>query len=166
MAEERRIVELGAGDVDLVEGLWKEMVGHHRELTGGTYPVRDTETAWRRRRAQYVEWLESGEGHLYLVPGEGAEQAPLGYAFLRVGSSGPTWNLGDSVGDLESLSVTASARGLGIGTELIAHCRERLAALGAEWWTVSVVSANDGAVDLYEREGFRHFWHTLIAPIE
>lgn len=163
---ERRIVELGAGDVDLVEGLWKEMVGHHRELTGDTYPVRDTETAWQRRRGQYVGWLESGEGYLFLVPGEGAEQAPLGYAFLRLGSSGATWNLGDQVGDLESLSVTAAARGTGVGTELIARCRDRLRELGTRWWTVSVISANEGAVDLYEREGFRHFWHSMLAPVQ
>jgi hypothetical protein len=45
MAEERRIVELGVGDVDLVEGLWKELFGHHRELTGETYPLRDPETS-------------------------------------------------------------------------------------------------------------------------
>jgi ribosomal protein S18 acetylase RimI-like enzyme len=165
MAEERRIVELGVGDVDLVEGLWKEMVEHHRELTGQTYPVRTLEEAWPRRRAQYVEWLESGEGSLFLVPGEGAEGAPLGYAFLRVGSSGPTWNLGDRVGDLESLSVAVAARGMGIGTALIAHCRERLVARDAQWWTVSVIAANGGAIDLYEREGFEHFWHTLLAPV-
>jgi GNAT superfamily N-acetyltransferase len=163
---EHRITELGAGEVDLVEGLWKEMVENHRELTDHTYPVRDNETAWRRRRAQYVEWLESGEGSLFLVPGEGAEGAPLGYAFLRVGSSGPTWNLGDVVGDLESLSVTAAARGQGIGTELIAHCRARLKELGATWWTVSVIAANAGAIDLYEREGFSHFWHSMTAPVE
>src|ERR1700761_459207 len=161
---EHRIVELEVGDVDLVEGLWKEMVGHHRELTGHTYPVRDTETAWRRRREQYVSWLESGAGSLYLVPGEGAEAAPLGYAFLRVTSSGATWNLGDRVGDLESLSVTAAARGLGIGTELIARCRERLAELGVKWWTVSVISVNEGAIDLYEREGFIDFWRSMVAP--
>ena len=166
MAEQRRIVELVVGDVDLVEGLWKEMVGHHRELTGGTYPVRGVEEAWRRRRAQYVEWLEGDGAWLFVVPGEGAEGAALGYAFLRVDSSGPTWNLGDRVGDLESLSVTAAARGMGIGTELIAHCRERLRECGAQWWTVSVVAANGGAVDLYEREGFRHFWHTMTAPVE
>jgi len=165
MAEERRIVELGVGDVDLVEGLWKEMVGHHRELTGGTYPVRGVEEAWRRRRAQYVEWLEGDGAWLFLVPGEGAEGAPLGYAFLRVDSSGPTWNLGDRVGDLESLVVTAAARGTGIGTELIEHCRERLRECGSQWWTVSVVAANGGAVDLYEREGFRHFWQTMAAPV-
>ena len=74
---------------------------------------------------------DRARGTLFLVPGEGAEQAPLGYACLRVGPSGPTWDLGETVGDLESLSVTAAARGTGVGTELIAHCRERLIELGA-----------------------------------
>ena len=36
----------------------------------------------------------------------------IGYAFLRVGSSGPTWDLGDKVGDLESLSVTVVSKSL------------------------------------------------------
>jgi ribosomal protein S18 acetylase RimI-like enzyme len=166
MSEARRVVELEAGEVGLVEGLWKEMVGHHRELTGDTYPVRSTEAAWERRRKQYVGWLEAGEGSLFLVPGEGAEQVPLGYAFLRIGHSGATWNLGDRVGDLESLSVTAAARGMGIGTLLIGHCREHLRAAGVDWWTVTVMSANEGAIELYEREGFGDFWRHMLAPVE
>jgi GNAT superfamily N-acetyltransferase len=166
MADERRILELEAGDVDLVEGLWKELFAHHRDLTGQTYPLRDPDTSWERRRSQYVEWLESGEGHLFLVPGEGAEGAPLGYAMLRVGSSGPTWNLGARVGALESLSVTAAARGLGVGGELIAHCRDRLKELGATWWNVTVIADNPRAIELYEREGFRPFWQSMIAPID
>jgi ribosomal protein S18 acetylase RimI-like enzyme len=166
MALERRILELGVGEVDLVEGLWKEMVGHHRDLTGGTYPVREDDVAWQRRREQYVEWLEAGDAWLFLVPGEGALEAPLGYAFLRIATSGPTWNLGDRVGDLESLSVTAAARGMGIGTLLIGHCREHLRAAGVDWWTVTVMSANEGAIELYEREGFGDFWRHMLAPVE
>jgi GNAT superfamily N-acetyltransferase len=163
--EERRIVELGVGDVDLVEGLWKEMLAHHLEVTGDERPGRGPDESWRMRRAQYVKWLESGEGMLFLVPGDGAEEAPLGYACLRVGPSGPTWDLGETVGDLESLSVAAAARGTGIGTELIEHCRERLIALGARWWTVSVVAANGRATELYAREGFRPYVDHLLAPI-
>jgi GNAT superfamily N-acetyltransferase len=163
---QRRIIELEVGDVDLVEGLWKEMLAHHYEVTGDTPTRRDPEESWRMRRAQYVGWLESGEGMLFLVPGEGAEQAPLAYACLRVGPSGPTWDLGETVGDLESLSVAAEARGTGIGTELIEHCRDRLRAAGARWWTVSVVAANSGAAQLYEREGFRPYVDYMLAPIQ
>jgi ribosomal protein S18 acetylase RimI-like enzyme len=166
VTEQRRIVELGVGDVDLVEGLWKEMVAHHREVAGAVFPARAPDAAWARRRDQYVGWLAAGEGFLFLVPGEGAEGAPLGYAFLRVGAAPPTWDLGEPLGDLESLSVAAAARGLGIGTELIAHCRERLRELGARWWNVTVVVANARAVELYEREGFRPYSHNMLAPIE
>ncbi len=163
---QRRVIELGVGDVDLVEGLWREMAVHHHSVTLDHPPRRDLEQSWRMRRAQYVGWLESGEGMLFLVPGEGAEQAPLGYACLRVGPSGPTWDLGETVGGLESLSVSRAARGTGIGTELIEHCRERLRTLGARWWSVSVVAANARAAELYEREGFRPFVTHMMAPIQ
>jgi ribosomal protein S18 acetylase RimI-like enzyme len=141
------------------------MVAHHQAVLGEQPPGRDPEESWRMRRAQYVKWMESGEGMLFLVPGEGAAGAPLGYACLRVGPSGPTWDLGEPVGDLESLSVAAAARGTGVGTALIEHCRERLRALGARWWTVSVVAANGRAQDLYEREGFGPYVNHLLAPI-
>jgi GNAT superfamily N-acetyltransferase len=163
---ERRIVELGVGDVDLVEGLWKEMVGHHHAVIGPRWPGRDSDEAWRLRRAQYVGWLEAGEGFIFLVPGEGAAGAPVGYAFLRVGRSPSTWDLGERVGDLESLSVAPEARGQGIGSELIEHCRGRLRELGARWWTVTVVAANERAGELYEREGFVPYSNNLLAPIE
>jgi GNAT superfamily N-acetyltransferase len=162
---ERRIIELGVGDVDLVEGLWKDLRAHHAELTGERWPTREPEESWEMRRAQYVAWLESGEAQLFLVPGEGAEGAPLGYAVVRVATSGPTWDLGEAVGDLETLSVTASARGTGVGTDLIAHCRERLIEGGARWWGVSVVAANERAAELYEREGFRPYVNHLLAPL-
>ena len=149
---EHRIVELGAGDVDLVEGLWKKMLAHHREIAGEEFPARDAEAAWTMRRRQYVGWLEGGGGDLFLVPGEGAEGAPLGYASLRVGGPPPTWDLGEPIGDLESLSVAGAARGMGIGTELIGHCRDRLREIGARWWNVTAVAANEGAIKLYERE--------------
>jgi ribosomal protein S18 acetylase RimI-like enzyme len=164
MAEARRILELGVGDVDLVEGLWKEMVAHHQEVVP-ELPGRDPEESWQLRRAQYVRWVGSGEGMLFLVPGEGAEAAPLGYACLRLGPSGPTWDLGEPIGDLESLSVAAEARGMGIGTELIEHCRERLREVGARWWSVSVIAANGRAAELYEREGFRPSVNHLLAPV-
>jgi GNAT superfamily N-acetyltransferase len=141
------------------------MVEHHHSVMPDGPAGRDPEESWRMRREQYVRWIESGEGMLFLVPDEGAEGAPLGYACLRVGPSGPTWDLGETVGDLESLSVASSARGEGIGTLLIEHCRERLRDRGARWWTVSVVASNGRAAELYEREGFRPYVDFLLAPL-
>jgi len=165
MSEERRIVELGVGDVDLVAGLWKEMVGHHQAVIDGQWPGRDAEEAWRMRRRQYVGWLESGEGRLFVVPGEGAEGAPLGYACLRVVGAPATVDLGERIGDLESLSVTAAARGEGIGTLLIDHCRVLLRDAGIAHWSVTAVAANVDAIRLYEREGFAIASHNMLGPV-
>ncbi len=163
--EARRIIELGVGDVDRVEELWKEMVGHHREVADGRLAPRDPDAAWAARRRQFVAWLEAGEGVIFLVPGEDAA-APLGFAFLRIEGPPGNWDLGEVVGDLESLSVAAAARGQGIGTELIERCREHLRGLGAKWWSVTVVAANGRAIELYEREGFWPYSQKMLAPIE
>ena len=166
MPHQHQITELTPDEVDLVESLWKEMVAHHRDVIGRASPVRDADSAWGMRRGQYLTWMEAGEGFLFLVPGEEGEGGPLGYAFLRVGRGARDLDLGERVGDLESLSVTAAARGLGVGTALIAHCRERLRELDVRWWNVSVVAGNEGAEALYEREGFRPNSHNLLAPIQ
>jgi GNAT superfamily N-acetyltransferase len=166
MDHQHQIIELAADEVDLVEGLWKEMVAHHRDVIGRASPVRDADSAWGMRRGQYLAWMKAGEGFLFLAPGEETDGAPLGYAFLRVGGAPATLDLGEHVGDLESLSVTSAARGSGVGTALIAHCRERLRELGVRWWNVTVVAGNEGAEALYEREGFRPNSHNLLAPIE
>ncbi|HVV90351.1 MAG TPA: GNAT family N-acetyltransferase [Solirubrobacterales bacterium] len=166
MAGERRIVELGVGEVDLVAGLWKEMVGHHQDAVGGRWPGRDPEAAWRFRRAQYVAWLESGEGRLFVVPGARDEATPLAYACLRIGAAPSTFDLGERIGDLESLSVTAAARGQGIGTLLIEHCRSLLRAAGVTHWTVTAIAANVDAVRLYEREGFEVLSHNMLGQVQ
>ena len=159
-----RIELLDVADLDRVEPLGLAMVAHHRAVTD--LQVREPAETWRRRRADYAAWLESGEGFILLaVPEDGGDAE--GYAAVRVHASGsPTFDLGERVGDLESLSVAASARGTGVGTRLIAAARERLRAGGVGHWLVSVVDANPDARRLYEREGFRPFVSSLVAPID
>jgi ribosomal protein S18 acetylase RimI-like enzyme len=157
------IVELTLAEVDRVKALWKSMVAHHREVVAGAFPVRDEEDAWRLRRAEYVDWLSSGEGTmLAAVPSEAPNAAPLGYAVLRPNPVGASWELGDRVGEVESLAVLPEARGLGVGTALLDVARERFRGQGFEWWTVAVVEANEGAVKLYEHAGFGPYYRNLL----
>ena len=159
------IVEtVGVEGIDRVEPLWRAMVDHHREIVGHEIPVRPTDDTWPMRRAQYEEWVGSGDGALLLaVTSAGAE--PDGYACVRTSIPGPTFDLGERIGELESLAVADHARGAGLGSLLIAAARERLRAQGVAFWSVSVVDANTGAVRLYEREGFAPFWRALIATV-
>jgi ribosomal protein S18 acetylase RimI-like enzyme len=156
-----RIELLSAGDVDRLEPLWLAMVEHHRAVS--SLPVRSPAEAWRRRRAQYVEWLADGKSFVLVAVREG--RGDDGYAVVRVHDGSPTFALGEPVGDLESLAVADGARGQGVGSLLIAAARERLSAAGVGYWTVSVLDANPGALRLYEREGFAPFERILIAPI-
>ena len=155
----------GIGDVEQLRPLWMSMVEHHREVSGRAWPVRDANDAWMRRRGEYIAWLGDSTGTLF-VAGAGEDGTLLGYAMLHVHPPGATWDLGEEVGELESLAVLPEARGAGVGTELIAACRDELHRRGVEYWAVAYVEANDGAQRLYEREGFRSYYRNMLARVD
>ena len=161
-----RIVEAGVGDLERVEPLWRSMVEFHRHLSGAEWPVRTAEGAWELRSAQYREWL-GGEGCwlLLAVDAEAGEEA-CGYAVLRLVEPGPTWELGERIGEIESLAVAEGARGSGAGTALIEAARDLLRARGIRYWTVGVVEKNAGATRLYRRHGFRNYYRQLLGLVE
>lgn len=166
-APEFEITALTLADVDRVEPLWKAMVAHHREVVDGAWPVRDEQGAWERRRAEYVDWLSSGEGTmLAAVPAADEEGPPLGYAMLLPNKAGSTWDLGDRVGEVESLAVAPAARGRGVGTALLDASREHFRGAGIEFWSVAVVEANSSAIGLYERSGFGSYYRHLLGRLD
>ncbi len=162
---EFEIVDLTLAEVDRVESLWKSMVAHHRQIVGDSWPVRDEQAAWELRRADYVEWLAGDGTMLAAVPREDPAATPLGYAVLLPGAAGATWDLGDQVGEIESLAVAPGARGRGVGAALLEAARERFRAQGIEFWSVAVVEANEGAVRLYERAGFGPYYRHLLGRL-
>jgi ribosomal protein S18 acetylase RimI-like enzyme len=138
------------------------MVDHHRVVAGDDWPVRSAQAAWAIRGDQYVGWLTDGSATLLLAT---TSAGPAGYAMLRIQPSGATWDLGPSVGELESLAVAPEARSAGIGHRLIDECRALLRASQVEYWSVSVVESNEDAVRLYLREGFQPFYRHLLGPV-
>lgn len=164
---ELEIAELTLAEVDRVESLWKAMVIHHREVVDGAWPVRDEQGAWELRRAEYVDWLSSGDGTmLAALPAGEPDREPLGYAALLSSPAGATWDLGERVGEIESLSVAPEARGRGVGTALLDAAREHFRAQGIEFWSVAVVEVNAGAAELYERTGFGPYYRNLLGRID
>jgi ribosomal protein S18 acetylase RimI-like enzyme len=166
-ADPRHVVlELTVDEVDRVAHLFKGLVGFHREVAEGAWPVRAVEDAWAHRREQYLEWLGEGSARMLVAVQAGDEGAPpAGYAVLSVKPSMASWDVGSQVGELETLVVAEEARGEGIGTLLIEACRERLRAQGIRYWNVAVVEANEGATRLYERAGFKPFYRNLMAEL-
>jgi ribosomal protein S18 acetylase RimI-like enzyme len=159
------VAELTVREIDRVAHLFEELAEFHGEVVEGAWPVRSGEDAWAHRRRQYLEWLGEGSARmLAAVPADGSGE-PLGYAVLSIKPSMASWDVGARVGELETLTVAAAARGRGIGTTLIEACRERLRAEGITHWSVGVVEANEGATRLYERAGFKPFYRNLMARL-
>jgi len=162
-----KIIDGGAEGIDRVESLWSSMVEHHRRLARSDWPVRSAEAAWALRRPQYEQWITEETGTLLLaVAASEPAAAPDGYAMVTVHPSGPSWDLGEMTGELESLVVVDAARGLGVGTLLITAARDLLRRKGVAFWSVGVVEVNHDAVRLYEREGFRPFYRQMLARID
>jgi ribosomal protein S18 acetylase RimI-like enzyme len=162
-----RVVMADASALPQVEPLFRAMVDHHRLVAGADWPVRDAGHAWARRRSEYVDWLAGGNAWLLLaLPVDSrAATAAVGYAFVRLHEPGATWDLGEEVGELESLSVAEEGRGAGVGTILIDQARQLLARRGIRYWSVGVVETNAAAVRLYEREGFRPYYRNMLAAL-
>jgi len=62
--------------------------------------------------------------------------------------------VGDSVGHITQLCVTPNVRGTGLGYELLRRSVEALRSAGARRITLTVTTANEEAIRLYERTGF------------
>lgn len=80
--------------------------------------------------------------------------------------AGPTFDLSDIHGEIDSLVTAPDARGQGIGSALLVACRRELERRGARYWSIGVLEANTQAVKLYERLGFRPFVRSMLAPLE
>jgi ribosomal protein S18 acetylase RimI-like enzyme len=166
MSDAHRIAELDVSEVDRVAHLFRELVGFHRDLVEGAWPVRGEGDAWAIRRRQYLDWLGSGRARmLAAVAAADPAARPNGYAVLSTQPSSASWEFGERIGELETLAVAASVRGRGIGTMLIAACEELLREEGIAYWGVAVVEANEGATRLYERSGFRPYYRNLMARL-
>lgn len=157
----------GAGALDEVQPLWAALREHHRDAAEGAWPTRDADASWRVRREQYRAWLaEPGPGHAWLLlarpPGGGPA---VGYALVRVTSGMASWDVGERLGELETLSVLPTARSAGVGALLLERARGLLRDAGVTHWLVGVLDANTGALRFYGREGFRPFYRQLLGPL-
>ncbi|MFD0683445.1 GNAT family N-acetyltransferase [Actinomadura fibrosa] len=159
------IVAGTADDVDALEPLWLAMLEHHRDVTGAEWPVRGPEPSWELCRKDYQSWLGE-DGAFLLIARDPDTGGPLGYVLCRLQPSGPTFDLGERRGEVDSLVVSEQARGSGLGSALLRECKEELRRRGVAYWSIGVVEANEDAVRLYERVGFRPWVRELLARVD
>ncbi len=142
-------------ELDVVEPLWNALQEHHAGITpalGAETPKRDNADAWRMRRMKYEHWLEDPD--TFFVLAEDAGRA-IGYAFVTVGFGYASWETGDRMAQLETLSVLTERRGEGVGAALMEAVWERLAEAGVDELGISTTTTNVDAHRFYEQQGFQ-----------
>ncbi len=101
---------LGGEELDRLKPLWLDLQDHHMRISPrlAELPKRSPEESWRHRRAKYTRWLESQDTFV-LVSERGDDL--VGYAFVTIGPGYASWDSGDRLGELETLSVAPAAHG-------------------------------------------------------
>jgi ribosomal protein S18 acetylase RimI-like enzyme len=115
---------------------WKE-----RDPDVGPGPVALYVKAWGRRGDTAVIALESS--------------FPIGAAWFRIFTAArPGYGFVDEATPELAIAVVPSARGKGVGGMLLDVLLTRAREAGHQTISLSVDSANEGAIDLYTRHGF------------
>jgi ribosomal protein S18 acetylase RimI-like enzyme len=152
----------GLDDVDGLRELWLELHHHHAEVAPQSGEFTDDETSWTVRSGSYREWLADPRSFLLLAR-EGDRL--VGYCLVRVFESGPdlqdAWVVPEVIAEIETLLVSAEARGAGLGSRLMDEADAELERQGITEVQVGLIPGNDGAQRLYERRGFRPRWLVL-----
>ena len=142
--------------------MWRALYDHHAAVGESVAPMRDYADSWRRRRAQYEEWLEGGDAVLLVAE---RDRRAIGYAMLTVGDGPATWDLGDRTLVIETLAVLPEERGAGVGHALLGEAERIAREAGAQTMAVGLVHTNDVAREFYEREAFGLFYIELVADL-
>ena len=152
----------GVDDIPALRDLWLELHHHHAEVAPQSGEFVDDETSWRVRSDSYREWLADPRSFVLLAR---TGDRLVGYALVRVMEAGPeledSWRVPETVAEIETMLVTAEARGVGLGSRLLDEIEAELERQGITEVIVGLMPGNDGAQRLYERRGFQRRWLVL-----
>jgi GNAT superfamily N-acetyltransferase len=154
MADDIELVNGGTELIPQLQPLWEALFDHHLQVGSSGIATIPRELSWPRRRAHY-ERLFSNHAHVEIWLAISSGEA-IAYALWHEDQID-----GRRAAVLESLSVLAAARGLGLGTRLMQTVDRRSRARGIGLSAVDVLSGNDRAMQLYRRYGFEphaEFW--------
>ena len=145
-----QIRRIDPGEIELVRPLWEALLEHHGRVSPALPPIRSPEDSWRRRRAEYDDWL-GRRGSFALVAESGDE--PVGYVLVLIEPGDDTWTTDERIAVIQTLSVAPGSRGRGLGTALMDAADAELDRIGVRDVFVGAVASNEGARRFYERRG-------------
>ncbi|RCV56529.1 GNAT family N-acetyltransferase [Marinitenerispora sediminis] len=157
---------LGRHDIEDLAELWRSQHRRHTALAPHLEDVITSvgvDESWRRRRAQYLDWLADPDTIAVLAERGGV---PVGYAMVTVRRAHQgSWERGERVAVVQTLSVRPDAEDAQVGPALLEEVQHQLAAVGIRELELDAVATNADAIRFYEEQGFRPFVTTLVARI-
>ena len=149
-----------ADDAEAAAALWDVMAQQHRAYNVGFWGWADDAAGnWRRA---WMKHLDSDDMVLLAAAGPQGELA--GFAVGHVRDSGPVFATG-KVAEVWDLVVAPAHRGRGLGEALVAALCDRLKEKGCENVTLHVALANEAAVGLYGKLGFRPVMYRMYRSL-
>ena len=161
-----RIVRAGIERIDDLQPLWESLHEHHATVAPHLEqlgPVRAPDQSWAVRRELYEEWLSEPDAFVLLAEVDGE---PVGYALVHLRGPEETWETGERIGVLETLTVQPDERGRGIGSALFECISAELRRLGVTELQVAVISKNAEALRFYERHGLLPFTVSFMGRVK
>jgi GNAT superfamily N-acetyltransferase len=147
-------------EVGALEALWLELHHQHQAVAPHLGPFVGDAVSWEVVRA-LLECAASDE----ILLRAGSARSPIGFAWTGVERDDPlwadTWAVGRDVAEVHMLTVTASARGRGIGSALRDATDRLLWTRGVRDQVIGAIEPNADALRLYRRRGFRPAWLEL-----
>ena len=150
-------------DLPALEPLWVSVHRQHTRSMPELAPYVDDKQTWAARSQLYRELLGK-TGTILLLADAGHDLAGYGLAHVMPATgtwTADTWQTGELIGEIESLSVLPSYRGRGIGSRLLDELISQLAATGVHDLVLGVLPGNTAAIRLYQRYGFQPTWSYL-----
>jgi GNAT superfamily N-acetyltransferase len=160
-----RIVRAGRKRIDDLQPLWESLHEHHATIAPHLEelgPVRRPDQSWAVRRELYEDWLSEPDAFVLVAE---VDRQPIGYAMVHLRGPEETWQTGDRIGVLETLTVLPGERGRGVGTALFERIYAELGELGVTELEVAVISKNVAALRFYERHGLLPFTVSFMGRI-
>jgi ribosomal protein S18 acetylase RimI-like enzyme len=139
--------------LDAVGPLWEQLNEHHRQRAG-VFAAEYAARSYRERRAGLLAKARTAQLVIDLAR-DPAMGACVGYCISTVR---------DSVGEVDSIFVTAAYRGRGIGSRLLERALDWLATAGADSIKIQVAAGNEAAFAFYQRYGFYPRYTMLMRP--
>lgn len=140
--------------LDDVKELWERLNQHHEERSP-RFKSYYAKMTFPNRKAMFLQKAARGEMRVDIAFNEGTSEH-VGYCISSIDA--------DGTGEVESIYVLESYRGLGIGSLLIEASLAWMELKGAAKKTVIVAAGNEAVFKFYKRFGF-HIRKTLLEQV-